>query len=146
MNKKTNILFVCTGNTCRSAMAEAIAKFLLKRDGIKGVVVNSAGLQIVQGSEIEPNARQALLDMKVPIRKHVAKQLTRQMCDRATNIITMSSEHKSALHGVANVNTLAEITGGIDLSDPYGCDFAEYRRTADYLLSALSKALDKIVK
>lgn len=124
--KLKSILFVCTGNTCRSPMAEGIFNSLGKN-----AVAASAGLFAENGACASENAITAAAELGADIKNHAAKQLTAQMIDGADLVLTMTKAHKMSLPGIEKVKTLAELVGeDADVCDPYGGDVDEYRRCA----------------
>ena len=137
--KKKKLIFVCTGNTCRSPMAEAIFRQLLgKKRKLSWFDVSSAGLSAEEGAPMTENAVKALGALKVPLKKpHKAKQLTVEAAEKADFIVTMTASHKQALGAYAvKAKSIGELTGGPDVPDPYGGDEAIYLKTAQYLLYA----------
>ena len=145
MNMK-RILFVCTGNTCRSPMAELIMKNKLKLAGVKNVRVSSAGIYATDGEKISANSALALKQLGIKSGAFKSKKLTMQMLKKSDYVICMTAEHKSALDGLGNVMTLSEITGLPDVPDPYGCDLNTYIRTSHRLEDACNVLLEKILR
>lgn len=76
------IIFVCTGNTCRSPMAEKILKRKLKLCGKRGVTVSSAGLRVIPGDSTEDKAIEALKTVGISARKKKSVQLTPEAAPR----------------------------------------------------------------
>lgn len=89
------ILFVCTGNTCRSPMAEAMLRDLAGRAG-KAVEVRSAGVGAVDGYPVSPNAAETLRRRKLPV-PGPSRALSAEQIAWADLILTMTSSHKQAI-------------------------------------------------
>jgi protein-tyrosine-phosphatase len=142
-----NLLFVCTGNTCRSPMAEAIAKHLSKDIHIK-----SAGVFAAEGSPASIHTVEALSEQGISI-NHSSKGLTKELVDWATYIFTMTHSHKDlivrqfpeSLPKIYTIKEFAQHSRG-DVMDPYGGPIEVYRQTFNELneyVQALLKELEK---
>ncbi len=125
--KLKNVLFVCTGNTCRSPMAEGIFNSMHKN-----AIAASAGLFAEEGAGASENAVIAAKTFGADIKNHRARQLSAGMIGSADLILTMTMAHKMSLPSIDKVKTLAEFGGQSgDVHDPYGGDTQEYMRCAE---------------
>ena len=135
------IVFVCTGNTCRSPMAEGILK--KEREDLE---VISRGLYVPEEMCASFNSIKVMEDMDIDISNHRSKQLTVGDGEDCDLIITMTASHKNTILSACpdfsgKTFTLAEFAGDDgDVSDPYGGDFSEYKKCADKIYELILKA------
>jgi protein-tyrosine phosphatase len=130
-------LFVCTGNTCRSPMAEALfRKFLSQKLGCndeelvdRGFVAVSAGLSAVVGAPASAEAVELLMKRGADLRTHESQPLTSRLLENADHIFTMTAAHRSAILAerpdLADRILLLSPTGA-DVSDPIGGSLNDY--------------------
>ena len=135
------IIFVCSGNTCRSPMAECAFEELLREEGVSGVEVESRGVVANVGAPISENARKALEEAEIPLKEHVAKQITTDDILASDLVICMTERHKMRLGNLPKVFTLHQMTGCGDIKDPYGGDEKVYKECLNELLVALKKLM-----
>lgn len=121
-------------------MAEAILKHYLKEHRLTSYRVMSAGLAAEVDAPMSDGAKAALRQLKIPAGAHKARQLTAEAAEKASLIVCMTPRHKAAVGGKAV--TLAEITGGNDVADPYGQSVEVYRAVADYFVYAAPEIVE----
>ncbi|MGD6794077.1 low molecular weight protein arginine phosphatase [Metabacillus indicus] len=146
----TNILFVCTGNTCRSPMAEALLNHM-KED--RQLSVKSAGVFASDGSDASHFAKQAL-DEKGIACSHQSSLLNGEHIKWATYILTMTESHKELIferypQAIEKTFTLSEFTAEDELErrdvmDPFGGPLDVYRMTREELEKLIGRLMDKL--
>jgi len=132
-----NILFVCSGNLCRSFMAERVFRSLLRRAGLTGVQAASAGLLDLGGADADPRAAALLREKGMEASGHRSRPLSATMVEGADWVLVMEEaqrdevlrRHPAAGGKVRLLKSFAAPGGGdgLDIRDPYGLTPYHYR-------------------
>jgi len=159
------ILFVCTGNTCRSAMAEGIFKKMLKERTEYGSKFNilSAGISVLPGMSPTPEAIKVMTEQDIDISRHIATQVQEDLVKKADLILVMSNTHKDYITTkftfaqdkiyllkefaqIGKFKSLQKTDENHEVVDPLGRSIEFYRIIARELKENLEKILDKILE
>ncbi len=144
-----NILFVCTGNTCRSPMAQVLAEAIFKQWGVK-VKVRSAGVMAGPSSPASRHAQNAMENRGLDLSNHRSTPVDGAILDWADLILTMGESHKVLIARMAphcrdKLHTLLAYAGETgDVADPFGQDLATYEACAQQLHETILKIKDRM--
>lgn len=152
--QRMQVLFVCTGNSCRSPMAEGICKSMLANRigcsidklGEKGYVISSAGTSALGTTSATPEAIEACLEHGVDISRHQSRLLTRELIDQSDRIFVMTRAHRHSVLAImpqADVKTVL-LDDQVDIADPIAGPLEQYRACAEQIAAALGRRLEEL--
>jgi len=151
MRERMRILFVCTGNTCRSPLSEAIARKIAIERGLTDVEAMSAGTISHDGAPASDGSLLVGLERNMDLGGHRAQTLNRDLVRQADLILAMGPHHLErieALGGAGRSYLLSDYAShgasSRPISDPIGAELDVYRATADELEEEIRRVLDRI--
>jgi protein-tyrosine-phosphatase len=146
-----HILFVCTGNTCRSALSEALARKVIVERALSDVDVVSAGTSAWDGAPASDGALLVGMERGLDLSQHRAQTLTRELVRDADLILAMGPHHLErveALGGAGRAYLLTDFasrgSNARPVNDPIGGELELYRSTADELEAEIRRVFDRI--
>ncbi len=149
------LLFVCTGNTCRSAMAAAMAAERIREVGLDDrIAVSSAGLHAREGQPASRHAVDVLRERGIDLRGHGSRRLTAELAGDADLAVVMTGGHRDELQMIApGMESKVILFGELDtdrkdpdIEDPIGGDRSRYERTREELDKLVTKLIDYLVE
>ena len=161
--KKKKIVFVCTGNTCRSPMAQLLLETQLKKADVVGFEIRSAGIAAKKGDVINPKSAQVLSENGIAAEDFASTKLTERLLIDAYAVVCMTERQREFLMDMRwnalkkkgktqtdegeeienNVYSFAEITG-YEILDPYGKDIECYRYVYGLLSAGMAQLIEKL--
>lgn len=155
---KKKIIFVCTGNTCRSPMAEAVLKAWAEKQGLKKLQVSSAGTHARRGDLLNEKTAQILKDKGMELNAFQVKKLNKTMLKSSLAIVCMTDRQRDlvmemrwkALRDIGeevienNVYSFLELTG-YEVIDPYGRDMDCYNYVFELIAGGMGAVIEKIL-
>jgi protein-tyrosine-phosphatase len=146
-----HLLFVCTGNTCRSPIAAAIARQVADERALTDLEITSAGTSAAEGQPASDGAVLVGLERELDLTGHRARQLTPEHVEAADLILVMGPHHLERVEalggaGKAYLLTAYSSRGNDDraVSDPFGGDLEVYRATVEELDAEIRRAVDRL--
>jgi len=147
------LVFVCTGNTCRSPMAKAIFTGLLVDRDIKDIEVSSTGLAAINGVPASPEAIEVMAGEGFDLSRHQSRQLSLELILPADYILTMTVAQRDYLQEkypdkAMTIFTINDFAGKVsqDIIDPLGRGIAAYKECAAQLKRLLPQVLDRMLE
>lgn len=147
------IMFICTGNICRSAMAHKLLEKKLIDNGIKNVEVYSCGIFAEDGDYATYNAEEVMEEYGVDMKPHRATNIRHSNIKEMDIILCATMSHKNTVLQIypnlkEKVYTIKEYVGygkeDLDINDPWGYDAEVYRKCASQINDCLEKLLQVI--
>jgi protein-tyrosine-phosphatase len=146
------ILFVCTGNTCRSAMADAIARKVIVERGLTDIESQSAGTSAWEGAPASDGALLVGMERGLDLSNHRAQSLTRDLVRDVDLLLAMGPHHLERIEALGGGGRAYLITdyasrgaSAKPVNDPIGGELDVYRATADELEVEVRRVFDRIM-
>jgi protein-tyrosine-phosphatase len=147
------ILFVCTGNICRSPMAVGLLRQrLAEEEPSLSHNIFSAGVWAADGRPASENTLAVMAERGIDITDHIAHTINADDVAEADLILVMSQEHERAIRNTWpqyawKIHRLSEMVGKRkDIADPYGGPIEEYRACADMISDYIDRGLERILQ
>jgi protein-tyrosine-phosphatase len=145
------VVFVCTGNTCRSPLAAAVTQHAVEQRGWTHVRVQSAGVATVSGAPASQGAQVVAGEHGLDLSSHMSRPLTPELASWADLILGMGPSHLVGVAELGGAEKAALVTDFVDddslgtaIEDPFGGDLDDYRETYQQLEHAIAGLLNRL--
>lgn len=149
------ILFVCTGNTCRSPLAEVLARREVEARGWRHVDVRSGGVRAAAGMPASQGSSRVAAEHGLDLSGHFSTPVDQDLLDWADLVLAMSSGHlalvqaagageRATLLGTLAAGDEESGVGGQEVPDPFGQEDAVYQETYQVLEGMILRVLDRL--
>ena len=143
MNKTIYIAFVCTGNTCRSPMAEAIFNSLAENTN-KRIIAESFGINTITGLPVSDNSKSACKEIDIDISNFTSTSINDVDLKKYSKFYCMSKSHAEVL--ILMYGIKPEYISVLNISDPYGGSLETYRQCRDEIYNSVKEIILQINK
>ena len=151
--RRHRVVLVCTGNTCRSALAEALLRRALAERSVTDVEVSSAGTGAWEGAPASEGAYLVGLETGLDLSNHRARLLTSEVVSESDLILTMARHHRARvleLGAEGRVHLVGDYAGRSDgspeVADPFGAELEVYRQTRDELAALMAMVAARLAE
>ena len=150
------IMYVCTGNTCRSPMAEGILRKLLEERGCKDVEVSSSGIGTLDGYPATPSAVEVSQQYDIDISDHHSGRLTHKLFKEQDLIFALAQNHYEFMRNFPDFESKVYMVKAFphyghpdpehSVEDPLGGSLEEYKVTFEEIYTEIRRALPEIIR
>lgn len=149
------IMFVCTGNICRSAMAGAYMKYKLKKLNLEdNVFVETSGIEAIDGDVATDFAKKAIAEYGADLNKHKARNISEFNLTEYDVIIVMTQEHMRVLNDIMpNISEKIRLLksymrnnkeGYLNIDDPWGLSLEVYKNCAKEIVQCVDDLITEL--